>query len=281
MAFTFRAVATTSSGASPRTVTKPTGTAEGDLLVLQVSSSGSDVTPTPPMDFVEIVPARNTTVPTVRVFWKMAGPSEPADYTVTFPSGSGHTVGLAAWTPGAGNAADVDAATTRSNGAGNRIFDEVTTTVANDLLACFGALGNIGSTPDAAMTERWDTGASPRIYLMSQSFVGPGATGTRTATGTASANQASTVAFKEVAASPPSAPHDLEATAQGTSSILLEWDDDNVTEDIDGFSIEQSLSAESGFSEIDTTANDELSYLVEGLNPATTYYFRVRAFRDD
>lgn len=200
MAFSFVQAAQSASGASPRTASLGVAPTEDNVLILQVSSSGADVTPTVPEGFTEIAGAQNTTVPTIRIFFKIAGAGESADVTVTFPSGSGHTIGVMEWSVGAGNTVEVDDAATQSNGSGDRICPSVTTTVADTFLACFVALGNIGSTADAAMTERWDTGSSPRIYCMTETQEAVGATGTRTATGTASANQASTVALKEVAA---------------------------------------------------------------------------------
>lgn len=50
-------------------------------------------------------------------------------------------------------------------------------------------------------------------------------------------------------------------------------------EDIDGFKIDRSLTSGSGFSEIDTTASNVVTFSDSGLDPGTTYYYKVRAYK--
>ncbi len=73
----------------------------------------------------------------------------------------------------------------------------------------------------------------------------------------------------------PAAPTQLTATAQGMSQIDIAWID-NATDET-GYQIERSTSETTGFALMHTTAVNATSYSNTGLNPATTYYYRVRA----
>ena len=73
----------------------------------------------------------------------------------------------------------------------------------------------------------------------------------------------------------PAAPSDLAGAAISGIEIDLSWTDNATNED--GFSVEQSLDG-TNFTEIATLGVNASSYAVTGLQVATTYYFRVRAF---
>jgi fibronectin type 3 domain-containing protein len=72
----------------------------------------------------------------------------------------------------------------------------------------------------------------------------------------------------------PAAPAALAATTASPSVINLTWND--VTGET-GFILEESTSANSGFSQIGTTAQHVTNFTVAGLNASTTYYFKVIA----
>jgi hypothetical protein len=76
---------TASAASNSRDIDKPAGVAEGDLLLLYVGVSNTTATVTPPAGFepVEGGAITDSGLP-IRTFWKVAGPSEPATYTVTF-----------------------------------------------------------------------------------------------------------------------------------------------------------------------------------------------------
>jgi hypothetical protein len=73
---------------------------------------------------------------------------------------------------------------------------------------------------------------------------------------------------------PPAAPSNLAATAINSSEIDLNWTDNSGDET--GFEIERSLDG-SNFSWIASLGANTTSYPNTGLNPATTYYYRVAA----
>jgi hypothetical protein len=203
----------------------------------------------------------------------MAGASEPANYEVSFASGTGQTGMMAV------SAADVvtgHAVAVRTNASGDRVWDEVTNTVENTFLCCFGSFAsNLTSSPDGAMTERYDLGGTPRIYLMTQSIAATGATGTRTATGTSLASKCVTVSLAE-GEIPLAAPTDLVATAISGTEIDLTWNDGGVL--LDGISIERSPGGAETWVEIDTVAAGVEAYSDSGLDTGTTYDYRIRAF---
>lgn len=87
-------------------------------------------------------------------------------------------------------------------------------------------------------------------------------------------NTASDTTFPLAAA--PTAPSGLTATATSASTISLSWADN--ADDETGFKIERSAAATSGFIQIGATTGNTTSFDdATGLEPAMTYYYRVRA----
>jgi hypothetical protein len=75
---------------------------------------------------------------------------------------------------------------------------------------------------------------------------------------------------------PPAAPSGLTATANSSSQITVMWSDNSSNET--GFSLERAT--DSSFTQnltAQTLAQDTTSNTTTGLNPSTTYYFRIRA----
>lgn len=71
----------------------------------------------------------------------------------------------------------------------------------------------------------------------------------------------------------PEPPTNLVATALSTTSIYLEWDDAPFGND---YSIERSLSSTAGFVQVDASYYGDSQHTSSGLQPNTTYYFRVK-----
>lgn len=77
---------------------------------------------------------------------------------------------------------------------------------------------------------------------------------------------------------PPQAPINLQAYALTWSEIQLNWKDNSTSET--AFIIERSLDGVSGWTEIVRVGADVSEYLDSGLDPETTYYYQVRAYRE-
>ena len=78
----------------------------------------------------------------------------------------------------------------------------------------------------------------------------------------------------------PEAPTNLRATASGTNRINLSWSapSDRGTASITGYKVDVSLSGLGGWSEVVASTNrSSPSYSATGLEPATTYHYRVFA----
>lgn len=212
MALSIRASFPDTTGAAPRQIDKPTGALEDDLLLLLIVTA-DDVVPTAPGSFVLVAEITGTT--RTSVFQKVATADEPEWYWLNWPSGNG-TAAIFAIVASSPNIPSVHATATASSevASTSKVWAEVTTTFADTLLLCFGGFGTLAtSTPDASMTERYDSG-SPRAYLMTQAVVAAGATGTRTATGNSVATQRCiTVALTESATSPITYPPGLLVTS--------------------------------------------------------------------
>src|SRR5437870_8814000 len=75
----------------------------------------------------------------------------------------------------------------------------------------------------------------------------------------------------------PSAPTNLAATSTSETTAILNWTDNSTNEN--RFKVERSTSATTGFVQVGRTRANVVSWTDTGLAPATTYYFRVYAFR--
>ena len=71
-------------------------------------------------------------------------------------------------------------------------------------------------------------------------------------------------------------PSNLSAADASTSNINLSWADNSFNEL--GFKIERKIGTGAAYSQIADIAADKTSYSDTGLNEATTYYYRVRAY---
>ncbi|MDB6122084.1 MAG: N-acetylmuramoyl-L-alanine amidase family 2 [Pedosphaera sp.] len=77
-------------------------------------------------------------------------------------------------------------------------------------------------------------------------------------------------------AATPSGPSALTATTASASQINLKWTDHSGTET--GFKVERATASGGPFTQIGTTAANDVTYSATGLASGTKYYFRVRAY---
>lgn len=71
------------------------------------------------------------------------------------------------------------------------------------------------------------------------------------------------------------APSGLAADNATEGQITLSWTDNS--EDEDGFKIERSTTMNSGFAEVGSVGKDVTTYTDMDVDPATTYYYRIKA----
>src|SRR4029453_1798302 len=86
----------------------------------------------------------------------------------------------------------------------------------------------------------------------------------------------STYSNQRFAITPLKSPTSLTARAVSSSQINLTWTDNSLTES--GYRIEQSPVDDLHYTEIATVGPNVTSYSATGLNEATKYYYRVRAY---
>ena len=167
------------------TITKPAGVAAGDLMVAVLYiESASQPNITPPFGWISKGDnAGESSVSKAEVFTKVAGPSEPANYaftsSLTIVRGSG---AVAAYRAG-GTITEGDSVFTALQDPGPIVASSVTT-ARPDAKLLAGFMTTALGTGVAGMTARvaLDNGARD-VAIFDQDIASPGATGTRTYTG--------------------------------------------------------------------------------------------------
>lgn len=180
MAVTYQSTQTASIDSTSLTVTKPTSTADGDLLVASFWYKDTGRTITPPSGWT--LQESGGTNQTGTVYTKVAGGSEPADYTwsvsgaaVVLHGSITRVTGHSATAPINATTSD-EASVTGSTGSLTYTYDSMAITPPNstsNLLFFFAFLesGNTVGGPSAAgyaiatdnptWTERFDEGSGP------------------------------------------------------------------------------------------------------------------------
>lgn len=210
-----------STSASGATVTKPTGAATGDTVVVAVSSGNSGTGTTIP-GFVNRIELTGLAY-TVAILTRVLDGSEGASWTA---SNSGTTVlgnGALILTPGAGNTLAIDGTPT-SNSAGNgstATIPAITTTVANTMLIAGFVSSATGHTTPSGMTEVFDIsgGSGVGLSLDYQAIAAAGSTGTRASTTGGIRMVGVMLALKETTASSPATVNAVTATATAAMQV--------------------------------------------------------------
>lgn len=181
MAIAFRAgaYAGDATGTSS-TVTKPTGTADGDILILGLYNEDASDPPTglsPPSGFTLIQNGLASSPFSVRVYWKRAS-SEGANYSITWTDNVWHAEVLLAFSGCVASGSPIDTSAAGTEGSGSTLtYPSVTTTVADAMLVLFGAsYGGGEGAPAGFSAGAGDGGGSGAGYYKLQAATG--ATGT-------------------------------------------------------------------------------------------------------
>lgn len=178
MTIQVRAVtAPVNTGSTSVAVNKPTGTLEGDLMVMFAATRVLNEIPAYPAGWTEIPMSYLGTSNRPILLYRVAGASEPSSYTVTVPSGTSSATGIVTFYSDAASPIKIDAfAITEEIGTLTTVTWPTLTISAAGLVAYFANWNvNFGGTPTAGYTERWDGGGgSPRSYLMTKPEAGAG-----------------------------------------------------------------------------------------------------------
>lgn len=183
-------------------ITKPTGTTAGDVLVATVSGAGTAAI-SAPADWVALASTASPGA-TMRTqsFYRVATAAEGASYAFTATAARNMTGGIIALR-GVSTALPVDAVEAASGASGNVLAPSVTTTAANAwVVTAASAARNTTFTPASGTTERYDrAGTSTSNNAATSTQSAAGATPARTVVpATATANWiAHTIALRDAA----------------------------------------------------------------------------------
>ena len=162
MSIAFRSATSGSGSAASIVVTKPSGVVSGDVLITMIQTNGAP-TITPPSGWSLVIEQdRNSGVAHGYIYRKVAGGSEPADYTFSLSASGAFAWGCAAYT-GVDNTTPVDVSASQEEASqATYTGPSATTTVADTmLLGIYGARGtNTWANHSASFTERLDTAYS-------------------------------------------------------------------------------------------------------------------------
>ena len=192
IAFRGGASAGAASGTLSLTINKPSGTVEGDIMIASIAVRPDTAAITAPADWalVRRVDNANPNANSLAVYYKVAGASEPADYTWTFSTSIGSAGGIQSFSGvDQGNPIDVESGQNTASGL-THATPSVTTTVTNTMLVTSHAFTSSATwTPPGGMTEVFDVASETVPAAAGISIEGnyviqaaAGATGAKTAT---------------------------------------------------------------------------------------------------
>src|SRR3989344_715183 len=174
------------------TLNKPASVVEGDLLLANITvEQGSGVAVAAPLGWTEILRTGNANRVSIISYWKIAGASEPSNYTWSFDLKTTAVGGITRYScVDATN--PIDSAAGSSGNGTVAIAPAITTSTANDkVVAIFsvdagrgGDAGKYFATP-ADMTERYDvsnTSSGPSTALDDATQAAVGNSGTKSST---------------------------------------------------------------------------------------------------
>jgi len=216
------------------TITRPTGTAKGDVLIAIIAIRPATATITAPTGFTLIRRQNNTTGngTSVAMYWKLATSTEPASYTFTLGTNEGNAGGIMAFS-GVDNTNPINVSAGSNITTATTTFDapSVTTTVADTMLVTAHEFASSARwTAQSSQTEAFDVASLPVDDELGIAVVGAykadptaGASGTIRARAASNADTgaAITMALRPVVCGPVADdPVYFSATARSGQAIL-------------------------------------------------------------
>ena len=189
-AFRSASSAGVTSGVLSLSVSKPTGTVQGDVMIASVAIRPSTATVTASgWTLIRRIDNSSGNANSLAVYYKVAGASEPASYSFTFNTSTGAVGGIRTFSGiNSTTPVDVEAGQNTASGVAHA-SPSVTTRFANDMIVTSHSFATSATfTPPTGMTEAFDvrseaigsSGVSMEGNYQLQPAVA--ATGTRTAT---------------------------------------------------------------------------------------------------
>jgi hypothetical protein len=222
-----RATASATSGSGTFTVTKPTGTASGDiLLAFQATNLGASGAPSGPTGFAlqDSITFSGASV-VLQCFWKLAGGAEPSSYT--FNNGPGQS--SAVWLLSVQNASSSgpERDTTASGSFTPVATGNTTPNVNHELLSvatCWLTTSNsIGSQAFSDGTSPTDAGTITDSTTLALDVFYGSQTTAAAVQGTATINNLGAVWAAMIVAIPPGAAAPIEEEAGLTVQTIFLW----------------------------------------------------------
>lgn len=137
MAVSLVGTPTTAGGST--TISKPTGTANGDLLVLFMASHGATTAPTLPSGWSSATTNANAGAWSTAAAYLVAGASEPSSYTWTAGTGSDWNTATLIRCQGQDSTTQIDGTSKTSGTSGTLTLAAITASVAGDALLTYSA----------------------------------------------------------------------------------------------------------------------------------------------
>jgi hypothetical protein len=167
------------------TITRPTGTASGDVLVACLALNTRRVVPGgTPADWLPIAAETSIPNPHVLGYYKVAGAAEPANYTWALSSPTENSGGIARYS-GVNTTKPLDAVVTSASDVAARagtIPGLTTTTSRTMIIGCMGANSStdaVNFASPAGMVDVWNLGGK-RHEFADGLQAAPGASGDKT-----------------------------------------------------------------------------------------------------
>lgn len=228
-----------SANANTVVISVPGGTAEGNVMIAHVSSRGNP-TITAPGGWTLIGNQVSGTVRTTSAYYRVAGATEPADYTWNLSAGERNAGSITTF-QGVNTSNPINVFASQANAAATTVTAPSITTTVNDvmLIGLFSSARSDNATADTPLTDiataANNSGAGPNgngIGAGTQTFATAGATGTRTATAGSAVNIGFLVALQPALNDPTKLVYTsstAELASGATRELRVELQDDSNT----------------------------------------------------
>ncbi len=282
-------VASTSAtvSSSPFQVTLP-GFAAGNgtdrLLVVGISANSNNVASVT-FGGVPLTQAASSFYNNDAEFWYLKNPSGTGDVVVSMAGKTSAVVGAYAFS-GVDQSNPVPTTASNHNTAAGSPSISITTAYPNSFVLDLPAIYGGVTLSNPTCTQQWDSNIPGAITGASSSAIEP-SPGSASCSWTASSGDQWDDIALEIKSDPvqvgtasaPGSPTGLSATSTSSTQVNLSWTapSNNGGSPVTGYKIERSLDGGSTWSTVTNTGSTATAYSDTGLQPSTTYTYRVSA----